>query len=261
MPSSSPGPLHADGPLPRLPQPAVGGLPHRRTGRRTDPEGFGNGDITTRQAHVWPEVYFEGVGWVAFEPTPARVPASEPPPRSRRRKSQQAPAGSSRRTRRRRWSSPRASRATGSSGPNGRDLHARCYWSHWPSTRSLGSSLRRRCSAGAACGVRSPPLSECWAPGRTTDRLLEVGVPSSRIDERAREVARSAESHIPSRRRAACPARSHGDLCGVRSQPTGDGSGRDLRVRDPGVISEVLMSRSPGSGSGPRSAPGRWSTC
>ena len=34
-------------------------------------------DLTTyevfgRHAHVWPEIYFEGIGWVPFEPTPGR---------------------------------------------------------------------------------------------------------------------------------------------------------------------------------------------
>ncbi|WP_423223399.1 transglutaminase-like domain-containing protein [Candidatus Amarolinea aalborgensis] len=28
--------------------------------------------VSAADAHSWPEVYFEGVGWVAFEPTPAR---------------------------------------------------------------------------------------------------------------------------------------------------------------------------------------------
>ncbi|ODM25106.1 transglutaminase [Clostridium sp. Bc-iso-3] len=27
-------------------------------------------EITNQQAHAWPEIYFEGFGWVAFEPTP-----------------------------------------------------------------------------------------------------------------------------------------------------------------------------------------------
>ena len=34
-------------------------------------------EVTGRDAHAWPELYFEGLGWVPFEPTPSRgyVPA------------------------------------------------------------------------------------------------------------------------------------------------------------------------------------------
>jgi transglutaminase-like putative cysteine protease len=31
--------------------------------------------VTTREAHAWPEVWFEGAGWVRFEPTPRNVGA------------------------------------------------------------------------------------------------------------------------------------------------------------------------------------------
>lgn len=40
----------------------VGFLPGARSG--------GSFTVTTRDAHAWPEAYFDGVGWVAFEPTP-----------------------------------------------------------------------------------------------------------------------------------------------------------------------------------------------
>lgn len=33
------------------------------------PEGLGNYDVTNQQAHAWVEVYFEGIGWLPFEPT------------------------------------------------------------------------------------------------------------------------------------------------------------------------------------------------
>ena len=34
--------------------------------------------VRGRQAHAWPEVYFSGIGWVAFEPTPGRgMPGAE----------------------------------------------------------------------------------------------------------------------------------------------------------------------------------------
>ncbi|CAA9335107.1 MAG: hypothetical protein AVDCRST_MAG07-1944 [uncultured Frankineae bacterium] len=32
--------------------------------------GPGRYEVTTRDAHAWPEVWFQGVGWVRFEPTP-----------------------------------------------------------------------------------------------------------------------------------------------------------------------------------------------
>lgn len=38
-------------------------------------DGF---DVTMKDSHAWPELYFEGVGWVRFEPTPGG-PAGDPP--------------------------------------------------------------------------------------------------------------------------------------------------------------------------------------
>ncbi|WP_448629648.1 transglutaminase family protein [Cellulomonas soli] len=34
-------------------------------------QGDGTYTVTGRQAHAWPELFFEGAGWVRFEPTPA----------------------------------------------------------------------------------------------------------------------------------------------------------------------------------------------
>ncbi|MBE6484415.1 MAG: transglutaminase domain-containing protein [Actinomycetaceae bacterium] len=38
------------------------------------PDSYGDGtiEITGRDAHVWVEIYFDGVGWVTFDPTPPR---------------------------------------------------------------------------------------------------------------------------------------------------------------------------------------------
>ena len=44
---------------------AVGFLP----GERTEP-GSNVYEVTGRQAHAWPEIWFAGYGWVRFEPTP-----------------------------------------------------------------------------------------------------------------------------------------------------------------------------------------------
>jgi transglutaminase-like putative cysteine protease len=41
---------------------AIGFTPGRRVGDRFE--------VTTRDAHAWPEIWFSGVGWVRFEPTP-----------------------------------------------------------------------------------------------------------------------------------------------------------------------------------------------
>src|SRR5699024_4323409 len=43
------------------------------------PTGEGSYDVRLNQAHAWPELYFEGSGWVRFEPTPGG-PAGDPPP-------------------------------------------------------------------------------------------------------------------------------------------------------------------------------------
>lgn len=52
------------------------GLPTRLavgfTPGRADPNSPGTFDVYGRQAHAWPEVWFPGEGWVAFEPTPGR---------------------------------------------------------------------------------------------------------------------------------------------------------------------------------------------
>ena len=45
----------------------VGFLPGDLTGESVDGEPVSQ--VTTSQLHAWPEVYFEGIGWVAFEPT------------------------------------------------------------------------------------------------------------------------------------------------------------------------------------------------
>jgi transglutaminase-like putative cysteine protease len=62
------------------------GIPSRLVvGYLTTDDTSGGGDvradgvITTHEAHVWAETYFEGAGWVSFDPTPARVPTTPPP--------------------------------------------------------------------------------------------------------------------------------------------------------------------------------------
>lgn len=42
-------------------------------------ESDGGYDVSMENSHAWPELYFEGAGWVRFEPTPGG-PAGDPPP-------------------------------------------------------------------------------------------------------------------------------------------------------------------------------------
>ena len=35
-------------------------------------DGEGSFEVTTHDLHSWPELYFDGIGWVQFEPTPGR---------------------------------------------------------------------------------------------------------------------------------------------------------------------------------------------
>lgn len=59
---------------------AVGYAPGRLTGATVAVSGQGDlaeYEVDARDAHAWPELYFQGLGWVPFEPTPSRgvVPA------------------------------------------------------------------------------------------------------------------------------------------------------------------------------------------
>ncbi|NKX49590.1 transglutaminase domain-containing protein [Arthrobacter deserti] len=53
---------------------AVGYAPGRKTGETLVRDGveLTQYEIDSRDAHAWPELYFDGIGWVAFEPTPGR---------------------------------------------------------------------------------------------------------------------------------------------------------------------------------------------
>lgn len=47
------------------------GIPVRYVqGFSVDVDGNRNVDVTSAMAHAWPEVYFDGAGWIAYEPTP-----------------------------------------------------------------------------------------------------------------------------------------------------------------------------------------------
>ena len=67
----------------------------------------GQHEVKLHDAHAWPELYFEGTGWVAFEPTPAARTGAEP---SYTRPSASAGGGTT---------SPTPGAAGGATDPNG----------------------------------------------------------------------------------------------------------------------------------------------
>ena len=209
------------------------------------PEGFGNGDITTRQAHVWPEVYFDEVGWIAFEPTPARVSSAEPPPLQETETTrgsgglvEEEPAAAQ-------VVEPEGDQGAGNGGPNGQifmllllvALALGCFLGLIVTKAMLRQRRLRR--------AVTPAERVLGAWSNLTDRLLEVGVPLSR-SMTAREVVRSTERHIPSSavERLARLAPMVTAAVFAPSQPALDRV-QTFESETRNVISEVLMSRSP----------------
>ncbi|GAA1345418.1 transglutaminaseTgpA domain-containing protein [Arthrobacter roseus] len=54
---------------------AIGYVPGTSTGETVTSSGgqeLKEYSVNSRDAHAWPELYFEGIGWIPFEPTPSR---------------------------------------------------------------------------------------------------------------------------------------------------------------------------------------------
>lgn len=151
-------------------------------------------EVTTRQAHVWPEVYLEPAGWVPFEPTPAdRTESAPPPPRAQQRsetggglvEEQPPPAGSSEEVSAEPLDPP--DRLNGGLVA----LLALLALLAGAVAGLLGSKalLRRRRRRNA----RTPSQEVMGAWAEVTDRLLEVGVDLDRSMTARQVVDRSAD--------------------------------------------------------------------
>ncbi|MPY92908.1 MAG: hypothetical protein GEV08_07505 [Acidimicrobiia bacterium] len=159
-------------------------------------------EVTTRQSHVWPEVYLEPLGWVPFEPTPAdRTPSAAPPPPAQQPpvpagglvEEQAPPAGSTEEFSPEPLDSPErlnsglvallalmALAAGGVAGLLG--------------AKALMRRRRRR-------NVRTPSQEVLGTWAEVTDRLLEVGVALDR-SMTAREVVDRCVERVPDLARA-----------------------------------------------------------
>jgi transglutaminase-like putative cysteine protease len=157
-----------------------------------------DGIITSRQVHVWSEVYLQGAGWVTFDPTPPRVESAPPP-----KPPEQSPVEGGGVV----DAAQQPSRLPDTPPPNPDEHHKQGLSNRW---LALGALLvlaiavplwlvgvkalvrrRRRRRARTA----SQQVLTAWA--EAIDRLLEVGVPLQR-SMTAREVAgRSIEFVSP----------------------------------------------------------------
>ena len=171
---------------------AVGYAPGRATGATVSIGGQGalpEYEVDARDAHAWPELYFQGLGWVPFEPTPsrgvvpsyateaARLPAAPartktttasfrataPTPRRcppwRRCRSRALPPRRTRSAvllpvlyRRRRRAAPRAAAGVPASGAH--------RAAPPPAGRRPGATARRRCRPGPNCATS--PWTTAW---------------------------------------------------------------------------------------------------
>jgi transglutaminase-like putative cysteine protease len=157
-----------------------------------------DGIITSRQVHVWPEVYLQGAGWVTFDPTPLRI-ESPPPPKP----PEQAPVEGGGVV----DAAQQPSRLPDSTQPSPPQRHHKGLSNRWLALGALVVlavalplwmlalkalvRLRRRRRARTT----SQQILNSWA--EAVDRLLEVGVPLQH-SMTAREVAgRSIEYVSP----------------------------------------------------------------
>ena len=171
---------------------------------RPAPDGENSYVYSARDLHAWPEMYFEGVGWVRFEPTPGgrtgavpgytRQVLSSDGPTSRPSGSALAPSGPNR------IDETTAPAGAGSDSGNGSTWDARLVLGVLAGTlallallvlpRALRSWLRSR--RWAAAGSAGALGEAAWAELR--DTAIDLGVAWSdevTVRSRARELVRS----------------------------------------------------------------------
>ncbi|MGA5649739.1 transglutaminase TgpA family protein [Streptomyces seoulensis] len=141
------------------------------------PQGDGSVSVSLRDAHAWPELYFQGVGWTRFEPTPTRgtTPAytQQDTPSSARPDQELPPRGASR--------EPSAAATQGET----------CAAQEKPGACADPSA------AVAAPGGGGGPSGGLWAALIALGALALVALPLSPMLWRTRVRARRLDGHSP----------------------------------------------------------------
>ncbi len=211
---------------------AVGFLPGTKVGD--------DYEITLRDAHAWPELYFEGVGWTRFEPTPAarvaNVPGYAEPAGANEGEPEATPSAS--------VSAAPSAQASAQTRPSGVDEAvpvggepSRSFWQMLPkrllavlallalfaAVPMIASTLARRRRWRTA---RSPGLVAEAAWDELRDGLGDLGVSWARSwTPRAMSHRLSTDHHLGGEEQAAL-ARLVGDVEEARYAPPGQGPAR-----------------------------------
>ncbi|UMG92098.1 DUF3488 and transglutaminase-like domain-containing protein [Nocardioides sp. TF02-7] len=137
------------------------GIPARVAVGFLEPEALGDDtyEYSSHDLHTWVELYFEGAGWVLFEPTPASTaggcPTTPPSRWTARTCRTSRPSPRRRRNRRCAPATPRAASPSSPSPPTSTSRRP---------TRRRAPAGCRCCSAGSARCWSSPCCSRCCSP-------------------------------------------------------------------------------------------------
>ncbi|MGC4996109.1 transglutaminase TgpA family protein [Streptomyces sp. DT195] len=141
------------------------------------PQGDGSVSVSLKDAHAWPELYFQGVGWTRFEPTPTRgtTPAyTQPDAPSSARPDRELPSRG-------------ATREPSAAATRGEDC----------ATPPRSGACTGPSAAVAAPGGGGGPSGGLWAALIVLGGLALVVLPLSPMLWRTRVRARRLDGHSP----------------------------------------------------------------
>ncbi|MGO4691842.1 transglutaminase family protein [Glaciibacter sp. 2TAF33] len=188
-------------------------------------EGFGRYNVSSHDLHSWPELYFTGIGWVPFEPTPGRGSVPDYATPEAASAAPTTPGGSLP------TSAPRANEdgaSTGQGGTSGQTvqsqqldalLHAGLAVAILLAILLAPGVTRRIRRTRRLVRIRSGADGAAAAWAELTDTAIDHGIPV-RDTETPRELAARLTGFVSRTEPGTGPARDDatGDAHGVRAQ-------------------------------------------